>query len=175
MARSARLESGCLFFMLCRAGQFHALVWQSVTPAPASSRVRGVFLLRARWQSCAFRPRFVGDAHRRRVSGRVSNSPEPARTIGRVFDYSAEGTPLGGARRPASPADPVPPVEHHGLLRPGAQTALLDGQPAGANAPPAEQRGSRQLCQTHRPPRRMCEAKWRRGVGRQARQSGGEL
>jgi hypothetical protein len=65
-----------------------------------------------------------------------------------MYDYPAEGTPnscFGGARRPASPADPVPPVEHHGL-RPGAQTALLDGQPVCESHAPAEQRRSRQLC-----------------------------
>ena len=34
-----------------------------------------------------------------------------------MFDYPAEGTPnsFGGARRPASPADPVPPVKRHDL------------------------------------------------------------
>ena len=148
------------------SGQF---VCATCTPACLAS---GVIFCPCVLLGCALRPRFVGDAHRRRVSD-VFNSPEhPARTIGRV-PTTPPRAPLWGARRPAPPADPVPPVEHRSSA--GRRPRSKLGQSAGASAPPAEQRGSRQLCQTHRPPWRMCEAKWRRGVGRQARQSGGEL
>src|SRR5581483_2016734 len=60
--------------------------------------------------------------------------------------YSAEGTPQG-ARRPAQPADPVPPAEHRS---------------------PRLRRAGRQLIQA-------LPDEWRRGVGRPARQSGGEF
>jgi hypothetical protein len=52
-----------------------------------------------------------------------------------MFDYPAEGTPFGGARRPALPADPVPPVEHHAPEVRGAQTALQARTAAGAKHP----------------------------------------
>ncbi len=67
----------------------------------------------------AFRPRFVGDAHRRRVSD-VFNSPEHRRGLLDVFRLPRRGHPNGvrvvRLRRPT----PVPPVEHrspHGRAR----------------------------------------------------------
>jgi hypothetical protein len=86
-----------------------------------------------------------------------------------MYDYPAEGTPPWGARRPASPADPVPPVEHHdpkvGERRPRSK----QGQPRVQMHPRLNSEGAASFAS------RLCEAKWRRGVGRQARQSGGEL
>lgn len=63
-----------------------------------------------------FAPDLSEGATPRRVSRRVFNSPQPARTIGRVFDTPAEGTPSpdGACDRPALPADHPPPVEHRG-------------------------------------------------------------
>ena len=82
--------------------------------------------------------------------------------------------PLWGARRPAPPADPVPPVEHHDPRGVERRPRSKLGQTAGAMAPPAEQRGSRQLFNRTALPI-GCAEKWRRGVGRQARQKPGEL
>jgi hypothetical protein len=94
------------------------------------------------------RPRFVGGRAPRRVSDGCPTSPEPARTIGRLFDYPAEGT-RRARDRPAQPADPVPPAEHR------SQKARSAGRQFATKA--------------------KALSEWRHGVGRQARQSGGEL
>jgi hypothetical protein len=88
----------------------------------------------------------------------VFDSPEHCEDYRDMFDYPAEGTPnlLGARDRPASPADPVPPVEHHAPLVRGAQTALQAKTDGGCNAPPAAQRGEPPAFQSHSIGDRLC-------------------
>ena len=117
-----------------------------------------------------------------RVSRRVFNSPQPARTIGRVFDTPSEGTPSpdGACDRPALPADHPPPVEHRGP--PAAARRPVPEQDRRADnarhrpslAVRREQRRSRRFAISHSLAIAVW-AKWRRVVGRHARQIRGEL
>ena len=132
-------------------------------------------------RTCVLRPRFVGGARR----GGYRDACSIARSLRGLLDACSiprRGHPIpdGACDRPALPADPVPPVEHR-------------GPPAAARRPVPEQDrradSARQgrACQSEgtaqEPPALPVHtameiavwAKWRRGVGRQARQSGGEL
>jgi hypothetical protein len=95
--------------------------------------------------------------------------------------YPAEGNPdrqIGARDRPALPADPAPPVEH-GARRRRAQTWKprrgVRSWRHAMHAPGATTRERRQFCQSHSNGNSWVEAKWRRGVGRHARQSGGGI
>jgi hypothetical protein len=169
-------EDGCL--VPSRCATYLGTVFLTYTPS--RFRVWGVFLTCASpLATCAFRPRFVGDAHRRRVSD-VFDSPEHQRGLSDMFDYSAEGTLQGcassgfaGRPRAASRA-PRSRAARVVARRPG-----LHGGPTGCKvrnvrAVRRDSEGAASFAR-HTPWRWACEAKWRRGVGRQARQSGGEL
>lgn len=78
--------------------------------------------------ACAFRPRFVGDA-RRSGYRTCSIARSSAGTIGRVR-LPRRGNPKG-VRRPAQPADPVPPARAPELAGPGAGSG---GKPDKAEA-----------------------------------------
>ena len=103
-----------------------------------------------------------------------------ARTIGRVFDTPPRDTrsPDWARDRPALPADPALPVEH-GPKAPRADLcALRRVRGLGVMlrmCPELPRRSGRQLCQSHSNANSCVEAKWRRGVGRHARQSGGGI
>ena len=119
-----------------------------------------------------FRPRFVGGHG---VEARYRDVCSIARSLRGLLDVCsipAEGT-RRAPDRPAQPADLVPPVEPPPG---GGETArscgvrgygvMLHGAPSNrAGAPPAPP-----VCTAWTI---GCAAEWRRGVGRQARQSGG--
>jgi hypothetical protein len=119
-----------------------------------------------------FRPRFVGGHG---VEARYRDVCSIARSLRGLLDVCsipAEGT-RRAPDRPAQPADPVPPVEpRQAGARPRARVGSK-GTASCSMAPPSNHAGA--------PPAPPfctawtigCAAEWRRGVGRQARQSGG--
>ena len=80
-----------------------------------------------------------------------------------MYDYPAEGTPLGV--RVARLRRPTPCRQSSTTTpRSGSADRAPSKDSRGCKAPPAEQRRSRQLCQTHKPPPGGCV--WQSGGAR---------